>query len=113
VSTILTEVHLSATRFVQGYAVDRILSVLHLLEQEVDYFPDPFGNERRVEKRYPRFAEIIGDMIQGYDRVPESALRILDFIEEVYPVNRRLSDEIRRLANITCRYRQHGEPYHK
>lgn len=41
---------LSATRFVQGYAVDRILSVLHLLEQEVDYFPDPFGNERRLEE---------------------------------------------------------------
>ena len=60
------------------------LSVLHLLEQEVDYFPDPFGNERRLEKRYPRFAEIIGDMIQGYDHVPESALRILNFIEEVY-----------------------------
>ncbi|GGF99084.1 hypothetical protein GCM10010912_49790 [Paenibacillus albidus] len=94
---------LSATRFIQGYAIDRILSVLHLLEQEEDYFPDPFGNERRLEKRYPRFAEIIGDMIQGYDHVPESALRILNFIEEVYPVNQRLSDEIRRLANLTCR----------
>ena len=94
---------LSAARFIQGYAIDRILSVLHLLEPEVNYFPDPFGNERRLEKRYPRFAEIIGDMIQGYDHVPESALRILKFIEEVYPVNRRLSDEIRRLANLTCR----------
>lgn len=94
---------LSATRFVQGYAIDRILSVLHLLEHEVDYYPDSFGNERRLEKRYPRFAEIIGDMIQGYDYVPESAIRILNFIEEVYPVNRRLSDEIRRLANLTCR----------
>ena len=90
---------LSAVRFIQGYAIDRILSVLHLLEQEVDYYPDPFGNERRLEKRYPRFAGIISDMIQGYDHVPESALHILDFIEEVYPVNRRLSDEIRRLAN--------------
>ncbi|MNI08286.1 hypothetical protein D3C73_613160 [compost metagenome] len=94
---------LSATRFVQGYAIDRILSVLHLLQQEEDYFPDPFGNERRLEKRFPRFAEIIGGMIQGYDQVPASALRILDFLEEVYPVNRRLSDEIRRLANLTCR----------
>ncbi|QSF43726.1 hypothetical protein [Paenibacillus tianjinensis] len=90
---------LSAMRFIEVYAVDRILSVLHLLEQEVDYYPDPFGNERRLEKRYPRFAEIIGDMIQGYDRVPESALRILNFIEAVYPVNSRLSEEIRRLAN--------------
>ncbi|RIX52058.1 hypothetical protein D3P08_13855 [Paenibacillus nanensis] len=93
---------LSAARFIQGYAVDRILSVLHLLEPEVDYFPDPFGNERRVEKRFPRFAEIVGDMVQGYGRVPESALCILSFIEEVYPVNRRLSEEIRRLAKLTC-----------
>ncbi|MBB3110875.1 hypothetical protein FHS18_002942 [Paenibacillus phyllosphaerae] len=92
---------LSATRFVQGYAVDRILSVLHLLEQEVDYYPDPFGNERRVEKRFPRFADIVGEMIQGYDRVPESALRILAFIEDAYPVNRRMSEEIRRLAQLT------------
>ncbi|MCR2803904.1 hypothetical protein [Paenibacillus soyae] len=89
---------LSAMRFVQSYAIDNILSVLHLLEQEVDYYPDPFGNERRLEKRFPRFAEIIGDMLQGYDRVPESALRILSFLEGVYPVNPRLSEEIRRLA---------------
>lgn len=91
---------LSATRFIQGYAIDRILSVLHLLEQEVDYYPDPFGNERRLETRYPRFAEIIGGMIQGYDHVPESAICILDFLEEVYPVNPRLSNEIRQLAKL-------------
>jgi|GEM_PF-5534650 len=30
-----------------------------------------------------RFAGIIGDMIQGYDHVPESALRILNYLEEV------------------------------
>lgn len=92
---------LSAARFIQGYAIDRILSVLHLLEQEVDYFPDPFGSERRVEKRFPHFAEMLGDMLLGYNHIPESALRILNFIEAVYPVNRRLSDEIRRLANRT------------
>ncbi|MBN2981600.1 hypothetical protein [Cohnella algarum] len=90
---------LSATRFVQGYAVDSILSVLHLLEEEADGFPDPFGNDRRLERRYPRFAAIAGSMIQGYDRVPESALCILSYLEEVYPVNRRLSEEIRRLAD--------------
>jgi lincosamide nucleotidyltransferase len=91
---------LSATRFIQSYAVDSILSVLHLLEQEVDYFPDPFGHERRLERRYPRFAGIIGNMIQGYDHVPESALSILKYLEEVYPVNKGLSEEIQRLANL-------------
>ncbi|WP_151735769.1 hypothetical protein [Paenibacillus tengchongensis] len=90
---------LSAVRFIQSYAIDSILSVLHLLEEEVAYYPDPFGNERRLEKRFPRFAEIIGGMMQGYDHVPESALRILDFLETVYPVNPRLSAEIRRLAD--------------
>ncbi|QMV41995.1 hypothetical protein [Cohnella cholangitidis] len=89
---------LSAQRFVQNYAVDSILSVLHLLEPEVSYFPDPFGNERRLEARFPLFAKAVGEMVQGYDRVPQSALRILSFLEEAYPVNRRLSDEIRRLA---------------
>ncbi|MBD3918412.1 hypothetical protein H8B09_06565 [Paenibacillus sp. PR3] len=89
---------LSAMRFVQSYAIDSILSVLHLLEQEVDYYPDPFGNERRLEKRFPRFATRISGMMQGYDRVPESALCILNYLEEVYPVNRRLSEEIRGLA---------------
>ncbi|WP_256759959.1 hypothetical protein [Cohnella sp. WQ 127256] len=90
---------LSGMRFVQGYAVDSILSVLHLLEQEVEYFPDQFGNERRLEKRHPQFAERIGDMLQGYDHVPESALCILNYLEDVYPVNKRLSDEIRTLVN--------------
>ncbi len=97
---------LSATRFIQSNAIDRILSVLHLLEQEVDYYPDPFGNERRLEARFPRFADRIGDMIQGYDHVAESALCILHFIEEVYPVNPKLADEIRRLSQICLEAQQ-------
>ncbi|MFD1903108.1 hypothetical protein ACFSQ7_01580 [Paenibacillus rhizoplanae] len=78
--------------------------MLHLLEPEVDYFPDPFGNERRLEKRYPSFADKLGGMLQGYDRVPESALCILEFIEAVYPANPRLSTEIRDLVHkLTAR----------
>ncbi|PWW08756.1 hypothetical protein DFQ01_101482 [Paenibacillus cellulosilyticus] len=90
---------LSAARFVQSYAVDSILSVLHLLEKEEAYFPDVFGEERRLEKRFPSFAERVGDMILGYERTPESALHILRYLEDVYPVNRRMSAEIRRLAS--------------
>lgn len=89
---------LSAVRFIEGYAIDSILAVLHLLEKEENYFPDCFGNERRLERRFPRFGERLGDMILGYNRVPESALRILNYLESVYPVNRRLSEEIRKLA---------------
>ncbi|GIP22181.1 hypothetical protein [Paenibacillus sp. J22TS3] len=90
---------LSAARFVQSYAVDNILSVLHLLEKEEAYFPDVFGEERRMERRYPSFAAQVGDMILGYERTPESALHILRYLEEAYPVNTRMSVEIRRLAD--------------
>ncbi|MBW7473133.1 hypothetical protein K0T92_00085 [Paenibacillus oenotherae] len=90
---------LTATKFVQGYAVDSIISVVHLLEPEVDYYPDPFGNDRRVEKRFPRLAERLGQMVQGYDKVPQSAIYILDYLEEIFPVNERMSAEIRKLAN--------------
>jgi lincosamide nucleotidyltransferase B/F len=89
---------LSAMRFVQSYAIDSIISVLHLIEQEVDFFPDPFGNERRLEKRFPSFAERLGDMMQGYHRIPESTIAILNFLEEVFPTNPRLCDEIRYLV---------------
>lgn len=89
---------LSATRFVEGYAVDGLISVMHLLEQEIDCYPDRFSNERRLEQRYPVFATKIAGMIQGYDKVPESAIQLLNYLERIYPVNETLSAEIRILA---------------
>lgn len=89
---------LSALRFIEHYPINGILSVLHLLEPEMPYFPDAFGNERRVEKRFPRFAEVIGGMLQGYDRIPDSAIHLLNYLEEIYPINSRMSAEIRALA---------------
>ncbi|TYP78995.1 hypothetical protein [Paenibacillus methanolicus] len=89
---------LTALRFIQSYAIDNVISVLHLLEQEASFFPDPFGPERRLERRYPGFADKLGGMLLGCDRLPESALHVLAYIESVYPVNDRMSFEIRRLA---------------
>jgi lincosamide nucleotidyltransferase len=93
---------LSAVRFVEVYAVDGLISVMHLLEQEVDYYPDKFGIDRRLEKRYPKLANHIGKMLQGYDKAPESAIYILEYMEAVFPVNARLSAEIRCMAK-QCR----------
>ncbi len=89
---------LSALRFIEGYAVDGLISVLHLLEPEVDYYPDVFGNERRVEMRFPKFANILGNMLQGYDKIPESAIHMLNYLEDIYPINQRMSSEIHALA---------------
>ncbi|NMO95270.1 hypothetical protein [Paenibacillus lemnae] len=89
---------MSAFKFIQGYPIDGLMSVLHILKPEINYFPDPFGNERRLESRFPGFSEVIGNMLQGYDKTPESALHLLEFLESIYPVNPRMSQEIRKLA---------------
>ncbi|WP_114571826.1 hypothetical protein [Exiguobacterium flavidum] len=93
---------LSGMRFVESHAIDNILSVLHLIEQEVAYYPDVFGNERRLEKRFPQFTRRMGAMLQGYGQVPASALNILAYLEESYPLNAEMGKEIRRMAE-TCR----------
>lgn len=90
---------LSAVRFVESHAINGLISVMHLLESEVDNYPDKFSNERRVETRFPVFAQRIGGMMQGYDKVPESALQMLDYLDEIYPVNSKIMTEIRKLAN--------------
>lgn len=92
---------LSGMKYIQNHAVDNLVSVLHLVEKEVEYYPDIFGNERRLEKRFPDFAILIEEMLLGYQHVPKSALKVLDYLEGVYPVNQSMSKEIRRLA-VVC-----------
>jgi hypothetical protein len=53
-----------------------------------------------VEKRFPEFAKRMGNMMQGYENVPASALAILAYIEKIYPVNQQMSNEIKRLSAI-------------
>jgi lincosamide nucleotidyltransferase len=89
---------LSATKFVEVYAVDSLISVMHLLDCEVDFYPDKFGNERRIEMRFPKLVNHLGRMAQGYDHVPESAIYTLNYLEGIFPINKRLSSEIRCLA---------------
>ncbi|CAH1197587.1 hypothetical protein PAECIP111893_00833 [Paenibacillus plantiphilus] len=89
---------LSGTRFVEGYAVDNIIAIMHMLQPEVDYYPDCFGNDRRFEKRFPLTEDMLGNMIQGYKKVPQSAIYILNYLEKIYPINERMSAEIRALA---------------
>lgn len=97
---------LSGMKFIQSHAFDSILSVLHLIEKEVEYYPDMFGNERRVEKRFPEFTGKMEEMLQGYQQVSQSALKILDYLEAAYPVNQNMCKEIRRLAVVCNRLDQ-------
>jgi len=89
---------LSATRFIQGYAVDRVVELADWIETAKAAPRDIFVNERRFEQRYPRLAQQIGDCLQGYDRNPQSALAILSLLEQHFEVSPAIANAIRELG---------------
>ena len=78
---------LSAARFIQGYAVDRIVDLSEQLECEIPAYRDRFARERRYERRFPETAKMLSHFVQGYDRSVESARAILEFLDAHFDVN--------------------------
>lgn len=89
---------LSATRFIQGYAVDRVVQLIELIAASDPGNKDPFTPERRFERRYPRYAGLLSSFVQGYDHCPASALAILDFLQGNFEVNQNLASAIQTLC---------------
>jgi hypothetical protein len=88
---------LSAMRFIQVHAVDRLLTFLDLVEPNVGPKQDAFVVERGAENRFG--AELpLGSFVPGYDRNREAALAILDWFEARADVDRALAGAIRELA---------------
>jgi hypothetical protein len=90
---------LSGMRFIQGYAVDRLLELLEIIEDGKEAHRDPFVNERRFEQRYPHLVPQLQSWSQGYEKNRESARAILYFLEENFGVNGAIAEEIRKLIN--------------
>lgn len=88
---------LSAARFIQGYAVDRVLELAERLGAASAVARDPFAVERRAEQRLPGLAEELPRFVQGYARSRQSARAILEFLERHFPVDAALSGRIRAL----------------
>jgi lincosamide nucleotidyltransferase B/F len=91
---------LSAARFIQQYAVDRIVALAPLLEKEQGASKDDFSSERRFEQRFPVIAQSLPRFILGYEHSVESALAILAFLEQHFDVNRAIADAIRHLSQV-------------
>ncbi len=85
---------LSAFRFIQGYAVDRVLDLTALTGSEMDAEEDRFDGPRRFERRYPPVAAELPALMQGYERSPESAAAILALLEARYPVDHAIKQAI-------------------
>jgi lincosamide nucleotidyltransferase B/F len=91
---------LSAQRFIQHYAVDRIVELLPLLEPENQGTQDPFSLERRYEQHFPKIAQRLAQFVQGYDRSRESAQAILKFLEQHFEVNPAMKAKIAELIHL-------------
>jgi hypothetical protein len=89
---------LSAARFIQKYAVDQILLLAPQIETPQPTFVDYYSKDRRFEQRFPMLAAKLPDFVQGYDRSPESALAILQFLESHFEVNGAIAAQIRILC---------------
>jgi hypothetical protein len=89
---------LSAARFIQHYAVDRLITLSAMIEREGTAPKDVFAPERRVEQRFPDLAQVLPHFIQGYERSAESARAILIFLEQHFAVNQVMAEAIRQLA---------------
>ncbi len=100
---------LAATRFIQGHAVDRLITVLDLLG--VAGWParrqgrslvqrDPYDVERRVEQRLTAEVLPLHALLPGYGpgRNASAALTLLDLLERHAQVDPTIAARIRSLA---------------
>jgi hypothetical protein len=90
---------LSATRFIQSFAVDRLLTFLELTEAD-GRRQDEFAIERGVERRFGPDVLPLAAMVPGYGRNREAAMAILEWLESRAEVDPTLASEIRRLAQV-------------
>ena len=90
---------LSAQRFIQHYAVDRVVDLIARVETAAAAHRDVFANERRVEQRYPIETQHLPEFVQGYDRSPQSAAAILNWLELHFDINGAMAQAIRQLID--------------
>jgi len=91
---------LSATRFIQGFAMERVSELAALMNASGgEKGADPFSPDRRFEQRYPRLAEKLPGCLRGYEGNAESALAILALLEECFSVDKDMAQAIRSLCS--------------
>lgn len=91
----------SAFRFVQVYAVDRVMTLLPHVESPQPGWVDPFQRERRVEQRFDNYARQCESFMQGVHRTPESARALLAWTETHFEVHPAMHQRIEALLQVS------------
>lgn len=85
---------LSAMRFIQSYAVDRILELAARIEAAAAVGGDEFNIERRYEQRFPAMSTLLPELLQGYDRNRASALAALSYLDRNFAIHQAMKEAI-------------------
>lgn len=88
----------SAMRFVQVYAIDRLIALLPRLYEPASSAIDWYSPDRRLEQRHGSQQVDLSQFMQGYERTGESAEALLDFVKVHFQLNVALEAEIRKLV---------------
>lgn len=90
---------LTAMRFIQVYAVDRVLSLMRL-EPTTDWpMPDPFEPTRRVEQSRAAHPPPLADLMPGYQHNTSAAEATLGWLTGRYDVHSSFVERIRQLIH--------------
>jgi len=87
----------SALRFIQSYAFDRVLDLAEHTFPNSKSFPDTFDSNRRFEQRFPQLADQLPRILGGYENIPASAEAILNFLTSHFDVHPAIRNEIEKL----------------
>lgn len=87
----------SALRFIQSYAFDRLLDLAERTFPNNQGFPDTFDSNRRFEQRFPQLADQLPLYLAGYEDIQTSARAILNFLITHFDVNASIRTEIEKL----------------
>ena len=90
---------LSGMRFVQSFALDRLIELAERIEQPNPALVDVFMADRRLEVRFPEFSKMLPSFTQGYEFTPESAVAQLEFLNAHFSVNQAMRTRILELCN--------------
>jgi hypothetical protein len=88
---------LTATRFVQGYALDRWVTILDHLGLGTGTRQDVFVVDRGVERRFGPDVLPLADLLPGYERNADAAQTLLGLLERHVELDPTIVDAVRDL----------------
>lgn len=88
---------LSATRFVQSFAVDHVIAIHAMLDDGSGPRQDPFAVERGVERRFAATPLPLAEMVPGYSGNRSAAAVTLDWLETHVAVDPAIAAAVRSL----------------